>query len=130
MNFFEDLRLGERRELGSHTFTAEDIKAFAIRYDPDPAPDGPISIAREEWDEVVAEMEQIGVPIKTDREQAWRDFAGWRVNYDSVLVALADLTTAPDAPWSSDRAGDRSTVPSMLDLLRRRDPRRNAATRS
>ncbi|MFZ0113114.1 MAG: MaoC/PaaZ C-terminal domain-containing protein, partial [Xanthobacteraceae bacterium] len=34
MNFFEDLRLGERRELGSHRFTAEDIKAFAIRYDP------------------------------------------------------------------------------------------------
>lgn len=34
MNFFEDLCLGERRELGSHTFTAEDIKAFAIRYDP------------------------------------------------------------------------------------------------
>ena len=102
--------------------------SFAIRYDPDPAPDGPISIAREEWDEVIAEMEQIGVPIKTDREQAWRDFAGWRVNYDSVLIALADLTTAPDAPWSSDRAGDRSTVPSMLDLLRRRDPRRKAAT--
>jgi acyl dehydratase len=34
MNFFDDLRVGERRELGSHTFTAEDIKAFASRYDP------------------------------------------------------------------------------------------------
>ena len=34
MKFFEDLRIGERRELGSHTFTAESIKAFARRYDP------------------------------------------------------------------------------------------------
>ena len=34
MKFFEDLRIGERQELGSHTFTAESIKAFARRYDP------------------------------------------------------------------------------------------------
>ena len=26
-----------------------------------------------------------GVPLRPDREQAWRDFAGWRVNYDTVL---------------------------------------------
>jgi hypothetical protein len=43
------------------------------------------------------------VPLKRDREQAWRDFAGWRVNYDAVLVALAVLTAAPRALWSSDR---------------------------
>ena len=43
-----------------------------------------------------------------DRDQAWRDFAGWRVNYDTVLLAACDLTSAPEAPWSSDRAGDRS----------------------
>ncbi len=46
----------------------------------------------------------VGMPLKADREQAWRDFAGWRVNYDAVLVALAVLTAAPEAPWSSDRA--------------------------
>jgi acyl dehydratase len=34
MRFFEDLRVGERIELGSHTFTAEEIKAFARRFDP------------------------------------------------------------------------------------------------
>ena len=44
-----------------------------------------------------------GIPLKPDRDQAWRDFAGWRVNYDAVLVALAVLTIAPPAPWSSDR---------------------------
>ena len=34
MNFFEDTRIGERLILGSFTFTAEAIKAFARAYDP------------------------------------------------------------------------------------------------
>ncbi|WP_316225878.1 MaoC family dehydratase [Bradyrhizobium sp. SZCCHNS3052] len=34
MRFFEDLQVGQRRELGSHTFTAEEIKRFAIQFDP------------------------------------------------------------------------------------------------
>ena len=33
--------------------------------------------------------------LKADLEQAWRDFAGWRVNDDRVLLALAALTVAP-----------------------------------
>jgi hypothetical protein len=44
------------------------------------------------------------VPLKADLDQAWRDFAGWRVNYDRVLLSLAALTVAPYAPWSSDRS--------------------------
>ena len=39
-----------------------------------------------------------------DLDQAWRDFAGWRVNYDRMLLSLAALTMAPYAPWSSDRS--------------------------
>ncbi len=34
MKFFEDLRVGERYELGAYTFTADIIKAFARKYDP------------------------------------------------------------------------------------------------
>jgi acyl dehydratase len=34
MRFFDDMRVGERMELGSHTFTADEIKAFARRFDP------------------------------------------------------------------------------------------------
>jgi acyl dehydratase len=34
MRFFDDMRVGERTELGSHTFTADEIKAFAHRFDP------------------------------------------------------------------------------------------------
>jgi acyl dehydratase len=34
MAFFEDIEVGQRRELGSFTFTAELIKRFASQYDP------------------------------------------------------------------------------------------------
>jgi acyl dehydratase len=34
MRFFEDLQVGQRRELGSFTFTAELIKKFAAQFDP------------------------------------------------------------------------------------------------
>ena len=34
--FFEDLVVGTTTELGAYAFTAEDIKAFAVKYDPQP----------------------------------------------------------------------------------------------
>lgn len=34
--WFEDIVLGEKRELGSYTFTADAIIAFAKKYDPQP----------------------------------------------------------------------------------------------
>jgi hypothetical protein len=93
---------------------------FQIPYDPTPSPGDPISVTREEWEATIATLAEAGVPLRSDREQAWRDFAGWRVNYDAVLVAMADITTAPPAEWSSDRAGDRTRAPRAL----RRSPAR------
>ena len=76
---------------------------FNIPYTPNPQPGDAISIRREEFDDVLRQLAANGVPLVADANQAWRDFAGWRVNYDTVLVALAALTMAPSAPWSSDR---------------------------
>jgi acyl dehydratase len=36
MRFFEDIEIGQRRELGSFTFTADLIKKFAAQFDPQP----------------------------------------------------------------------------------------------
>jgi len=86
---------------------------FQISYVANPEPDHPISISRAEFDAAYDELAQNDVPLIPDRDQAWRDFSGWRVNYDTVLLALAALTMAPYAPWSSDRsllpAGRRPT---------------------
>jgi hypothetical protein len=77
---------------------------FGIPYDAAPNPDDPISIDRSEFDAAYDELAHFGVPVRPQREQCWRDFKGWRVNYDTVLIALAGLTAAPYAPWSSDRS--------------------------
>jgi len=98
---------------------------FGIEYDPDPAPDAPISISRAEFDEAVARLEGAGLPIKPDRDQAWRDFAGWRVNYDTPLLSLAVMTVAPYAPWTSDRS-----APGYREARVRRWGRRSKAAAS
>ena len=77
---------------------------FGIAYDPDPRQGDPISITREEFDEACDRLAAEGLPLKDDRDQAWVDFAGWRVNYDTVLLALSELTMAPYSPWTSDRS--------------------------
>ena len=77
---------------------------FDLPYDPEPAPDGPITISRSEWDTAMAEMEAAGVPLIADRDRAWAAWRGWRVNYDTVLLRLARLVEAPPAPWVSDRS--------------------------
>ena len=83
---------------------------FNINYDPNPTPTDPISVARFEYDQLYDALVAAGVPVKPDRERAWCDYAGWRVNYDRVLLALAALTMAPYAPWVSDRSLPRGTI--------------------
>ncbi len=77
---------------------------FNYPYNPSPAPTAPISISRQEFDEAYDELRDAGIPVVADREQAWNDFRGWRVNYDDVLLMLARMTMAPYAPWTSDRS--------------------------
>jgi hypothetical protein len=94
---------------------------YGIPYDRDPTPDHPIAVTREEFDEAVARLAEQGLPLKPDPEQAWRNFAGWRVNYDQPLLALVALTNAPYAPWSSDR-GLKSYSPHLFKFrIRVRD---------
>ncbi len=76
---------------------------FALPYPTNPESNDLIAIGQDEFNEAIEQLRSVGVPLKTDLDQAWRDFAGWRVNYDAVLIQLAQLTQAPYAPWSSDR---------------------------
>jgi hypothetical protein len=77
---------------------------FGIRYDSNPAQTDPISVQREEFEAALDRLAAGGVRIKEDRDQAWIDFSGWRVNYDTVLLELAQMLHAPYAPWTSDRS--------------------------
>ena len=95
---------------------------FNLDYNPNPSPDDPISVTREEFDLVYDRLIEDTTEVVVDRDDAWASFQGWRVNYDTVLLELCSLTVAAPAPWSSDRAPD----PSTFQRLRRR--RRSAKT--
>ena len=82
-------------------------------------PTTPICVDRREFDAVVDQLEAAGLPIKPDREQAWRDFAGWRVNYDRALILLCNLVMAPPAAWSSDRL-PKFELPPLLILKKQK----------
>jgi hypothetical protein len=94
-------------------------RLLRLPYDTDPAPTGPIAIDRSEFDEAWDEMRAKGLPLKADQEQAWHDFVGWRVNYETPLIRLSTLTEAPVAPWSSDRGLVGDTVLTFTERIRR-----------
>jgi hypothetical protein len=96
---------------------------YQIPYDPQPNADSHISVTRREFDLVCVEIEAMGLPLKPDRELAWRDFVGWRANYDEALVGLCALVMAPPAKWSSDRVLDRRKLPPIWFASRRRSSR-------
>src|SRR5215510_1046992 len=66
-------------------------------------PDVSICVDKAEFDSVLDQLAAAGLPLNPDREQAWKNFAGWRVNYDRSLILLCGLIMAPTAPWSGDR---------------------------
>ena len=78
--------------------------SLRIPYDPDPTPESPLELTRSDFDEAVAHLEAAGFPMETSSDAAWPHFRGWRVNYEATAYALADLISAPHAPWSGGRS--------------------------
>jgi len=101
--------------------------SFNLTYNPDPHHEAPIHVSREEFEQVLDALARYDVPLNPDRDHCWDHYAGWRVNYDEVLIGLAWITNAPYAMWSSDRARDwlPEDVPaqgvSVLDAVRTRE---------
>ena len=77
---------------------------FQVDYNPDPQfPEDQISIRQAEFEQAAAVFVNQGLTVKVDLAQAWQDFAGWRVNYDSVVSALKQITVAPPTEWLGER---------------------------
>lgn len=83
-------------------------KVLGWNVDPDPNPEGPIDLTFEEFEEAIAMLDDIGFPMERSAEEAWPDFRGWRVNYETTAYRLCDRLTAPPAPWSGSRRHLRS----------------------
>ena len=63
MKYFEDVRVGDKLVVGRHTFTAEEIKSFAERFDPQPF----------HLDEAAAARSQFGalLPPRPSQDPFW-----------------------------------------------------------
>jgi hypothetical protein len=94
--------------------------AVKIAYDADPFPDDPIALTYEEYLGGVHRLEQAGFPMERTPEEAWPHFRGWRVNYEAVAYALANLVVAPPGPWS----GPRHHLPGLAIIPTRPADRR------
>jgi hypothetical protein len=111
-----------------------------IRFDPDPHPEDPIALSREEFDAGVAHLEASGWSMERAPDDAWTNFRGWRVNYEAIAYAVADRVVAPPALWSGPRRylaeaaksplrppHREPDIPDERDLLRRATAKRRAA---
>jgi hypothetical protein len=107
-------------------FTLFDRIALSLGWevDPDPDPEGPISLTFEEYAQAVNKLAEVGFPVERSAEESWPDFRGWRVNYETIAYRLADRLTAPPAPWSGTRHHLRSGP-----VLPRRPPQRHPGQR-
>ena len=79
-------------------------KTLGWHVDPDPNPEGPITLTFEEFEQAVHMLAEIGFPMELTAEEAWPNFRGWRVNYETNAYRLADRVVAPPAPWSGPRS--------------------------
>jgi hypothetical protein len=103
-------------------FTAlRDIaSAVHVPFDPDPYPNQQIALTYEEYIGGVRKLQEVGFAMERTPEDAWQDFRGWRVNYESLCYALADATVAVPGPWS----GPRRHLPDMAIMPQRPTNRR------
>lgn len=76
---------------------------LAVPFDPDPLPSDPVALPRAEFDAALALLAAADYPRTRDPDEAWLHFRGWRVNYEPVAYAVADLLNAPPARWTGPR---------------------------
>jgi hypothetical protein len=75
-------------------------EVFHLPLDPAPSPASPTRINRATFEAALDVLAASGVPVVPDRDAAWREFHGWRVNYDEPLERLERLTLAPPPWWT------------------------------
>jgi acyl dehydratase len=126
VKYLEDIRVGDTTELGRHIFTAEEIKSFAARYDPQPFHLDEAAAARTHFGALVASgwhtgsvcirlivqdrlrqeeaMRARGEPVgRTGPSPGFRDlkwlkpvYAGDTITYASEVVETREVQSRPD----------------------------------
>src|SRR5258708_32135790 len=109
MTYFEDLRVGTRAEVGSHTFTADEIKAFAREFDPQPFHLDEKAAARSHFGALCASgwaRARKSAPPRAPRRQSQHAPAS---PTRSPFTSTRPPPRPPNSPPSAPRPGTRPT---------------------
>jgi len=74
-------------------------------------PDTGITLSYEEFLAAISRMHEVGFDITRDPAEAWPHFAGWRVNYERAVYAIAAAVDAVPALWSGPRRHPTAPIP-------------------
>lgn len=85
--------------------------SLELPFNPDPKPDDPVELTREDFDEGIAVLQRVGWNFERDVDSAWVHYRGWRVNYEQTAYGIAALIDAPPAPWSGPRRRAGRVIP-------------------
>ncbi len=77
----------------------------------DPLPIDPVSLTFEEFSEGWQMLDRVEFRAEVDAATAWKDFRGWRVNWEQNAFALARLIEAPPLDWTGPRNGN---IPQLV----------------
>jgi hypothetical protein len=85
-------------------------ETIGIPFEEDPRPDAGIRLTREEFDQGIARLEEVGLTMTRTPDEAWPHFQGWRVNYEPIAYRLAYAIDAVPAAWSGRRRSGEAPV--------------------
>ena len=75
-------------------------------------------------------MDEVDFPRSSDPADAWPDFVGWRVNYESAAYQIAAAIDAVPALWSGPRRHGEARCPrAARPAAAQREPAPGAGTR-
>jgi hypothetical protein len=78
-------------------------RAMSLDVPEEADPEAGIALTYDEFLEAIARMKEVGFLITRDAADAWPDFVGWRVNYETAAYQIAAAIDAVPSFWSGPR---------------------------
>ena len=74
-------------------------EALNFPVDRDPLPTTPLRLTFREFEAGLDRLKEVGYPMERSDDEVWRNFTGWRINYEPLVDALTLAVLPPPAPW-------------------------------
>jgi hypothetical protein len=106
---------------GGFTCLATIARARGFEIPEDADPTNGITLTYQEFVDAIDRLARVDFPLERPSEEAWTEFVGWRVNYETAAYALAYAIDAPPALWSGPRRHPIPPIPPLRPPTRRAD---------